>query len=615
MAITNSFLMTNVIDASTSPCNGESPQSSMNIPPTQFAPQMPVESPMRLGEVLFESPALFTTIESSKLNDDGLNDDGLNDDERSRTIDDEEKNQATPELQFSGHEAVILPPTDDEANPFADDHELDNFILHPPSAMKKSNKASVNQRRVKFAISPKSPSTRSDDSILRTLEGISSPTPPLITIERQESFKKDENLMGSLIQKSPPIPTTTLITGKRSRNSKKQIVPQSVYIPKSLTEQMLVWARWRPHYYAPAVLQNRASRTRELWRIFYCHWRDASQHRSVTLPGDQLSPCDMSSLQPGDRIFIVRNRRKMDFNEGMFERWLDVGHLEANIEGRMERVDLTRIIIDRIIFQNIHNRLQSESSSSIVSLSQEMRGMIPTSSNQSSAKSSNQSSAKSSNQSSAKSSNQPSVRTSPMPRKKCKKREILKGYSFMISLGSLSVTQKRTQKSQLITRIRSLGGQILSDDAKVPKDNVILLSNGYCRTAKTSLALVKGLPVLRLDWLEACEQAWEFSSLQTFAVPIPGRVTMDKLDHLLDGWSIALVGSPNFVSGWRPVLMAAGANLVEQDHINGSTDMVRMLMETLPSRSSRLGRWTISSGVMVVTVDWLISSILSGCAV
>ncbi|PJF16570.1 hypothetical protein PSACC_03570 [Paramicrosporidium saccamoebae] len=327
-----------------------------------------------------------------------------------------------------------------------------------------------------------------------------------------------------------------------------------------LSSHMLVWARWRPLHYAPAILQERLSRTRDLWKIRFCHWKE-TRHKSIILA--DFSPCDIRSLMAGDAVQVVRNRKRMDFRVGEFERWIDAGSISVRIDNVSEKVDLSRVVISRKVFQSLKTER-------------------------------------------CLSSNLPTSPATKRPRKTA-----LKEWSFWITLGNLSSSAKRTQKSQLVTRIRSLGGTVLEDDAiNVNPERTVLLCNGFCRTAKTFLALALRVPIVRLDWLETCEQSKGFVPLESFAIPIMSHSNAET--KILQGWTIALEGPGSFRKGWTMVCQASGANIVPSLTNLDPAGQSRVLVDQLPSGSSRLSRWASQTGIIIVTVDWLMNSILSG---
>lgn len=414
----------------------------------------------------------------------------------------------------------------------------------------------------------------------------------------------------------------------------------------SLGEHMLVWARWRYQYYAPAILQSRTSRTRDLWRVRFAHWRGprtdeaastitgAGGRRSVCLATDQMSPMT-GELAKGQPVWIVRNRRKMQLTEGQFVQWHGPGRMEVAIgeapggdSYRGEIVDLQRILIDRLTFMQVRARgaasglPSATSSQSIGSGSGTGSGPLPEPPSSQAPPPSSTSRVVSLDK-----------RTRSKPRRTHKNGGILKGYTFLISLGGgLSETAKRTQKSHLISRIKDLGGAILeapssresralsfplstspSPSPSYEKDHsrTILLVNGYYRLAKIYLALVMDIRIVRLEWLEACERARSLPSLAAFAIPIPGNRPVDTSTRcrLLSNWQIAVEGSTKFKASWIPVCEAAGATICLTYCGEGS---MRILVESLPSATSRLARFAKETGIIVVTVDWLMQSILSG---
>lgn len=404
----------------------------------------------------------------------------------------------------------------------------------------------------------------------------------------------------------------------------------------SLDEHMLVWAKWRYQYYAPAILKSRPSRTRDLWRVRFAHWRGpradeapsamagARGGRTVCLAADQMTPLT-GGLAEGQLIWIVRNRRKMQLTEGRFVQWKGPGRMQVNVrEGpdgscRGEVVDLQRILIDRLTFTQVRARGASVCPAS--SISSQMIEHEPDSGPEP------ELGPLSPQIPAPLSASKVSLGKRAHPKSRRNHRRnggILKGYTFWISLGGgLSETAKRTQKSHLISRIKALGGTILEVTSKrhgrlasspsPEKDHsrTILLVNGHYRLAKIYLALVLGIRIVRLEWLEACERSLSLPSLTAFAIPIPCDRPVDTSTRcrLLSSWQIAVEGSNKFKASWIPVCKAAGATIRSTYCDEGS---MRVLVESLPSATSRLARFAKETGIIVVTVDWLMQSILTG---
>ena len=347
-----------------------------------------------------------------------------------------------------------------------------------------------------------------------------------------------------------------------------------------LSEQMLVWARWKPQYYAPAVVQARLSRTRDLWKVRFTHWQNPS--RSATLSVDHLAVCDGDSLASNSPIYLVRNRKKMCLEEGAFINWVvgAAGMRVRNSVGEEEHIDLPRIAIDRVEFIKVRKRQQRRYASATLSQS------------------------------------------SALPTDNIFKGDLLSGYSLMISMGGLSATVKRAQKSHLVSRIRNLGGTFVPDAFHVnfdcfDKEKTMLLANGYYRLAKVFFSITLSIPLVSTDWLSACESTGTFISPAAFAIDLPELRNPFSASRrtLLKDWIMAVEGSVKFRASWTPVCMAAGASVVSSftKLPLGSNGLIRVLVEQYPSASTRLARFAKQSSVVsIITVDWIIRAILNG---
>lgn len=383
---------------------------------------------------------------------------------------------------------------------------------------------------------------------------------------------------------------------------------------------MLVWARWRPLLYAPAVLQERTSRTRSLWRVRFCHWR--AERRHAVVAADDFVTCEWQGLHPGDALLIVRNRKRQIMEEAMFVDWDGAGALSVSL-GRghkgeaFERVELSRIIIKKELFRALRQRQAALLMTSTLSST----APPPTADIQSSPIPGDHC-------------HQPSWTRPRASKGKKSSLAILAGSSFWITLGSLSVTAKRTQKAHLVTRIRALGGIVVEEDEEQEAENhlhgitpaaVMLISNSFCRTTKTFLALLLDIPIVSVDWLRACEMAGLRLPIDEYRIAVPGGGGLHSQSRgagvtLLDGWTLAVEGSARFVQSWASVGRTAGAHLVPHypelcDRGDEGGSQMRhkgVLVERLPSKSSRLARWATQAGIMLVTVEWMIGIIISG---
>lgn len=223
---------------------------------------------------------------------------------------------------------------------------------------------------------------------------------------------------------------------------------------------------------------------------------------------------------------------------------------------------------------------------------------------------------------------------------------ILAGRSFWLTLGSLPAAAKRTQKALLIARIQRLGGRVVEGEeegerlcqadpaalgqaapaAPCRTDPAVfcLLSNAFCRTTKTFLALLLGVPIVSVEWLHACELSGRCLSFDAHRIVVPERppppppLTSGRgRGTPLAGWTLAIEGSIKFVQSWMLVSRIAGAHLVSHypEMVPRDGPMAgrcRVLVERFPSGSSRLARWAAQAGVAIVTVEWIIDIIISG---
>lgn len=414
------------------------------------------------------------------------------------------------------------------------------------------------------------------------------------------------------------------------------IAPSS---PSVLVSQMLVWAQWRPALYCPAILLERTSRTRQLWKVRYLHWRSERTPRIVS--GDQLLPLVGASLKKGDPIHVVRHRRKMSYTLGSFISWSeDAQSIRFKGENRAsetktetETVELARVMIDKSLFTDRKATLEAKGCLYSSQLTQLTQCPSPAIINCSS--------------------NGGTLSHTPVSRKRrriANNPSLLRGMHFWISLGGgLSEAVKRSRKSQIVTQIHALGGMVSAENpslcdggSKVEKEgdcpsgsgSLYLLSNVFCRTPKTFLAIVLGVPLIRVDWLDACESSGELLPMAPFAIALPDQSPrclsqaqdLPSRKHcrgILAGWKLLLEGTTKFKSSWKPVIVATGATLVPDlktlqvvvQHQTEITTKTRIIMEALPSASSRIARFANTQGISIVNIDWLMRSILAAQAI
>jgi hypothetical protein len=188
----------------------------------------------------------------------------------------------------------------------------------------------------------------------------------------------------------------------------------------------------------------------------------------------------------------------------------------------------------------------------------------------------------------------------------------------------MDVASKRTAKHQLTTKIRSLGGSIASEEeSDAPPSPLILLANGYYRLGKIFLAIVRGIPIVHVDWLEACKRSNSIVAHEPFIVRIPDLRNGHRIRRpdLLRGWTIILVGGgKKFFATWAPVCSGMKATILSSHRYYNPTrssslskpPAVRIVVEELPSASSQIVRWAHANAIRILTVDWLMQVILSG---
>lgn len=216
----------------------------------------------------------------------------------------------------------------------------------------------------------------------------------------------------------------------------------------------------------------------------------------------------------------------------------------------------------------------------------------------------------------SKKTGQPPATTAGSPRAK-KTRKTLTGYSCCVSVGGVPGKSQETHKSQIEAAVRRLGGRIVGgrEIGDAPREKALFLSPSYCRTAKTFLALVGGIPIVSTDWLDQCSQQHQLLDWRAFAINVPGRSCFGPQPRLLHQWVLVLEGSKAFRDSWDIVCRSAGAQIAV-----GVADLDRRARARIISEhpgspiSSRTARVALEKGVAVSTVDWLIGCILAGSA-
>lgn len=383
--------------------------------------------------------------------------------------------------------------------------------------------------------------------------------------DKSELNKSHDILALSINENSSNVKNQSIFISKKrnlfdERESQTKIIQNytssstpSIKIRLALTEHTLVWARWKSLYWAPAILKRRVSSTRDLWLLRFIHWRE---NRSTTLTGTEMMPCVCESLCPGDHLIIVKSRKRMDMRRAVFCIWepdfkLRVSYNDTEKSGS-DVIDLSRVMIDSVLFRRRKFELMSVSEQTQLSSLYSFSGL---------------------GQDLLHSNCKKQSLSHPSAKRK-KDSKPLAGLHFLISLGQgecfknsrsqikdvlvnqessnlhkelrsepkeLLITKSsrakvRIQRARLATRIVALGGVLASPDQGLKEifdkhgRNLLVLTDVFRRTEKILNALILGVPVIKIEWLNECERSCRNISWKPFLVFISLNLGKD-LDY------------------------------------------------------------------------------------
>lgn len=170
---------------------------------------------------------------------------------------------------------------------------------------------------------------------------------------------------------------------------------------------------------------------------------------------------------------------------------------------------------------------------------------------------------------------------------------------FLITLGDNK--EDTALKEKYSRLIESHGGELLTNlsmDHEVPVLKTYLLSNGFKRTQKYMTAIIRGVPRVHFNWIEACCNQRCFidpTSFSTFLLEPPSGCKPTGL--LFKSKKFFFSGSAKFKNSWAGVIRLLGGTVSNSP--SGNT-----IVLTEDPKACVKG-----SVEKIVNVDWLINCI------
>ncbi len=367
------------------------------------------------------------------------------------------------------------------------------------------------------------------------------------------------------------VSTTATTTAMKSESASPITLGSASESPVGLPANQLVFFK-DPD--APAalftcgVVVEKASRTRELWRIKSC----SSGYIYSLRPGEMVA---VGQLHAEDRIFSYSSKAKTagPFN---FKGFSEDGRSAAVNSADAETVKLSRLAIGKDEFTKLLGRPQENISIPIPSVPASIMSS-PTIKKRSSIL---------------------STTNTDSPAKRFKPADLLNGMRFLITCADDANDLKKY--SQLI---ESQGGELLSGlDAEVPALKTFLLAPGFKRTPKFMTAIIRGIPRASFAWIDACLEQKRVLDVVPFTIEPPSG--WKPTGALFKGRRFFLDGSAKFKSSWMPVLRLLGGTVSASLGGSGAGKVLAFVEDAEKRQGGGKGCERI------VNVDWLIRCIV-----
>lgn len=338
----------------------------------------------------------------------------------------------------------------------------------------------------------------------------------------------------------------------------------------------------------------RTSKTRDIWRV--------KQSNGNEFTVSSLDMCPVAFLRPFDEIYLRTKKVDQVHTSGpyKFKRFSPQNSImiELHRESPQQLYDclkLTRVLIEKEVFARIRDRFDrgciedSQIRDQIMTLNRQEP--VPVSEPASSVAASKRKKRIINSLADSQASQTP---------KKSRQQQIFMDIKFLITVGDNK--EDAALKEKYTRLIESHGGELLTNlptDHEVPVLKTFLLSNGFKRTPKFMTAIIRGVPRVHFNWLEACCNQGCYldpTSFTQFLIEPPSGCKPSGL--LFKGKKFYFSGSTKFKNSWVSVIRLLGGTVS-----NSASSNTIVLVED-PSKSEK--------GPMekIVNVDWLIRCVV-----
>ena len=358
-------------------------------------------------------------------------------------------------------------------------------------------------------------------------------------------------------------------------------------------ENQWVFFRCNNSFLVGAVV-TRTSKTRDIWRV--------RQSNGNEFTVSSVEMCPVAFLRPFDEIYLRSKKVDQIHTSGpyKFKRFSPQNSIMIELhrvspQQLYDCLKLTRISIEKEVFTKIRDRFDrgciedSQIRDQIMTLNNRMEPVAEPVSTVTTGKRKK----RIINGSSADS------QVSPTP-KRSRQQKIFMDLKFLITVGDNKEDAALREKYTRL--IESHGGELLSNlptDHEVPVLKTFLLSNAFKRTPKFMTAIIRGVPRVHFNWIEACCNQGSFidpTSFTQFLIEPPSGCKSSGL--LFKGKKFYFSGSTKFKNSWVSVIRLLGGTVSN----SASTNVI-----VLAEDSSKTEKFTVEK---VVNVDWLIRCVV-----
>lgn len=189
------------------------------------------------------------------------------------------------------------------------------------------------------------------------------------------------------------------------------------------------------------------------------------------------------------------------------------------------------------------------------------------------------------------------------PKRARQQQQIFKDLKFLITVGDNK--EDTALKSKYTRLIESHGGELLNNlpnDPEITIFKTFLLSNGFKRTSKFMTAIIRGIPRVHFNWIEACCNQLVFidpTNFSNFLIEPP--TGCKPTGPLFKGKKFVISGSAKFKNSWISVVRLLGGTVSNNSGALGNNLIV--LTENIDANATNIND-------KKVNVDWLIRCVV-----